>query len=132
MLFGLYLMLEVFLLIGYFAFMYDNITGYTRVKITCKKKHPITYIVGITILTLVSVDLNGQLLLSNILIYPASASSVFYLRLGWSAFLLSILIGFLYFFRKQTLKKSYLITNLFHLSLQMIIVFLFLIGFEIV
>ena len=124
MLFGLYLMFELFLLIGYFAYSYDHITGYTRVRKHPREMHPAEYLIGITI------DLNGQIMLSDILIYPANASSVFYLRCGWSLLLLAALTGFLLFFKKLTAERRYLAANSIHLGLQAIIIFLFLIGFK--
>lgn len=130
MLFGLYLMFELFLLIGYFAYSYDHITGYTRVRKHPREMHPAEYLIGITIFTFLSIDLNGQIMLSDILIYPANASSVFYLRCGWSLFLLAALTGFLLFFKKLTAKRRYLAANSIHLGLQAIIIFLFLIGFK--
>ena len=44
MLFGLYLMFELFLLIGYFAYSYDHITGYTRVRKHPREMHPAEYL----------------------------------------------------------------------------------------
>ena len=64
MLFGLYLMFELFLLIGYFAYSYDHITGYTRVRKHPREMHPAEYLIGITIFTFLSIDLNGQIMLS--------------------------------------------------------------------
>lgn len=81
MLFGLYLMFELFLLIGYFAYSYDHITGYTRVRKHPREMHPAEYLIGITIFTFLSIDLNGQIMLSDTLIYPANASSCFLLVL---------------------------------------------------
>ena len=130
MLFGLYLMFELFLLIGYFAYSYDHITGYTRVRKHPREMHPAEYLIGITIFTFLSIDLNGQIMLSDTLIYPANASSVFYLRCGWSLLLLAALTGFLLFFKKLTAKRRYLAANSIHLGLQAIIIFLFLIGFK--
>ena len=80
--------------------------------------------------TFLSIDLNGQIMLSDILIYPANASSVFYLRCGWSLLLLAALTGFLLFFKKLTAERRYLAANSIHLGLQAIIIFLFLIGFK--
>ena len=108
MLFGLYLMFELFLLIGYFAYSYDHITGYTRVRKHPREMHPAEYLIGITIFTFLSIDLNGQIMLSDILIYPANASSVFYLRCGWSLLLLAALTVFLLFFKKLTAERRYL------------------------
>lgn len=130
MLFGLYLMFELFLLIGYFVYSYDHITGYTRVRKHPREMHPAEYLIGITIFTFLSIDLNGQIMLSDILIYPANASSVFYLRCGWSLLLLAALTGFLLFFKKLTAERRYLAANSIHLGLQAIIIFLFLIGFK--
>lgn len=130
MLFGLYLMFELFLLIGYFAYSYDHITGHTRVRKHPREMHPAEYLIGITIFTFLSIDLNGQIMLSDILIYPANASSVFYLRCGWSLLLLAALTGFLLFFKKLTAERRYLAANSIHLELQAIIIFLFLIGFK--
>ena len=130
MLFGLYLMFELFLLIGYFVYTYDHITRYTRVRNHPREMHPAEYLIGITIFTFLSIDLNRQIMLSDTLIYPANASSVFYLRCGWSLFLLAALTGFLLFFKKLTAKRRYLAANSIHLGLQAIIIFLFLIGFK--
>ena len=128
MLFGLYLMFELFLLIGYFAYSDDHITGYTRVRKHPREMHPAEYLIGITIFTFLSIDLNGQIMLSDILIYPANASSVFYLRCGWSLLLLAALTVFLLFFKKLTAERRYLAANSIHLELRAIIIFLFLIG----
>lgn len=130
MLFGLYLMFELFLLIGYFVYSYDHITRYTRVRNHPREMHPAEYLIGITIFTFLSIDLNRQIMLSDTLIYPANASSVFYLRCGGSLFLLAALTGFLLFFKKLTAKRRYLAANSIHLGLQAIIIFLFLIGFK--
>lgn len=58
MLFGLYLMFELFLLIGYFAYSYDHITGYTRVRKHPREMHPAEYLIGITIFTFLSIPDN--------------------------------------------------------------------------
>lgn len=101
-----------------------------RVRKHPREMHPAEYLIGITIFTFLSIDLNSQIMLSDILIYPANASSVFYLRCGWSLLLLAALTGFLLFFKKLTAERRYLVANSIHLGLQAIIIFLFLIGFK--
>lgn len=123
-------MFELFLLIGYFAYSYDHITGYTRVRKHPREMHPAEYLIGITIFTFLSIDLNRQIMLSDTLIYPANGIFRILLKMWVEPTPISSINRFLLFFKKLTAERRYLAANSIHLGLQAIIIFLFLIGFK--